>query len=82
MTVLSERHAQVVLLDVMLPLLDVWQLMREIKHLPHGNAVKVILTGTHTDLYARAHELGAWGFLSRPFEATQLEAMLDKALGT
>ncbi len=81
MTVLSEREPRVMLLDIMMPGLDAWQLIRDMDRLPDHESIKVILTGATQNLYARAHELGAHGYLPKPFALDQLTAKVDEAAG-
>lgn len=75
---LLEEQFDAVVLDLMMPVMDGETLMRELKQ--RGVDLPVIFASAATHLQARARSNGAAGYLAKPFEASQLEAMLDQVL--
>ena len=69
-----EFRPQVVLLDLMMPGLDGFQVCRRIKEAPGGRAVRVVtMTGYYTEENARrALEAGAEACLPKPLDRTLL----------
>jgi signal transduction histidine kinase/ActR/RegA family two-component response regulator len=63
-----------VLLDMMLPRMDGWQLMTAIKRDPQLAALPVVLFSAHADVARAAEELGAAGYLEKPLG---VEALLS-----
>jgi len=55
-----------VLLDMMLPRMDGWQLMAAIKRDPELASLPVVLFSAHADVARAAEELGAAGYIEKP----------------
>jgi signal transduction histidine kinase/ActR/RegA family two-component response regulator len=55
-----------VLLDMMLPRMDGWQLMAAIKRDPELARLPVVLFSAHADVARAAEELGAAGYIEKP----------------
>lgn len=77
--VLQEQQVDVLLLDVMMPRRDGWEVAREFG----GSVPIVFLTArAHADDRERAYELGAVGYLTKPFDplvlADYVETLLDR----
>jgi CheY-like chemotaxis protein len=68
-----------VLLDVMMPDHDGWELLTQLKSDPETSSIPVIVTSILTD-HGLARALGASSFLPRPFSALQLVAALRSAI--
>ena len=69
----------VILLDMLLPVLDGWHLLKRLKGTPAGNIPVIITTGTIlTREWAESH--GCAGFLKKPVEEKQLLAELKHVL--
>lgn len=68
-----------VLLDVMMPDHDGWELLTQLKSDPETTPIPVIVTSILTD-HGLARALGASAFLPRPFSALQLVAALRSAI--
>ncbi len=75
---LSEKF-DAVILDLMMPVMDGEALMQELR--VRGIQVPVVFASAATQLASRARTAGAAAWLPKPFEAQQLEAALEKALG-
>lgn len=66
---------RVVLLDLWMPVLDGWGVMRELR--TRGLDVPVIVMTAGRDARALAAEVGATGYLAKPFELADLLAAVD-----
>ena len=77
------ERPDLILLDVMLPGHDGFTVLEELQESPWDDAIPVIVfTGGDADASrARATELGAVGFLAKPFETDELLGAIDGALG-
>ena len=76
---ITSLRPDVVLLDVLLPEVDGWTLLRE---LPEPKPAIIVITGLVTDRdaqYRRAVELGALGYVSKPFDSEQLTQLVHTA---
>jgi DNA-binding response OmpR family regulator len=74
LTWLPDRPWSLVILDVMMPLLDGWEVLRRIRAEPATHAVPVLMLTAKSqqrDL-ANAAELGATRFLGKPFDPAEL----------
>lgn len=78
-----QTRPQVVFLDVMMPRMDGFEVCRILKEDPGTRDVKVILLTALTQERDRvkAQEVGADGYLTKPFSPTQLIDTVDHLLG-
>lgn len=77
--VLSERP-DAVLLDVMLPGIDGWQVLEELH--AHGDPAPVVVCSAkkNAEDMERAYRLGAWQYLPKPFDITRVvDAVVEAA---
>ena len=77
--VLSERP-DAVLLDVMLPGIDGWQVLEELH--AHGDPAPVVVCSAkkNAEDMERAYRLGAWHYLPKPFDITRVvDAVVEAA---
>lgn len=73
----------VVLLDIIMPLMDGFEVCKAIKNKPETQHIPVVMvTAAHTDagLRTKALENGADGFLSKPVDETELKAQVQAML--
>jgi CheY-like chemotaxis protein len=75
----EEHNAQIILLDVMLPGIDGWELLGRIREHPRLGHVPVIIT-TILPQETLALTLGAAGFLRKPFTQEALLQMLTQQM--
>lgn len=71
----------VVLLDVMMPVLDGWGVLA---NLEEPKPAVIVVSGLATDRdqhYRHAVELGALGFVSKPFDTMKLLGLIETASG-
>ena len=76
------KHPQVVLLDLMMPGLDSFEVCEQLKRDRETNLVPVVLVTALADARHRTEgvRVGANGYLAKPFTAEQLYAAIDAAL--
>jgi CheY-like chemotaxis protein len=70
---LAEQAADVILLDMRMPGTDGWSFAAQYVQQETTRAPIIVLTAAR-DAAQRAHEIGAAGYLAKPFD---LEALLD-----
>jgi DNA-binding response OmpR family regulator len=71
-----DLHPDLVLLDLRLPKLDGWQVLRELKGNPRTAEIPVLVITTATLRHERerVYEAGADDYLAKPFDLADLEA--------
>jgi CheY-like chemotaxis protein len=67
----SERMPDLVLLDMLMPVMDGWQCARELRA-RYGRAVPIVVVTAAEHARASAAEIGADDVLSKPFDLSQL----------
>lgn len=80
-----EKAAQspdLIVLDLMLPGVDGWEILRRLKSEPKTRAVPVIICSTvpGKEASAKARELGAVDFLPKPFGLAEFSRRVEQAL--
>src|SRR5262245_13627274 len=80
----KERHFDLILLDLGLPGINGFDLLRQLKQTPETNSIPVIVltAWNSTKDKLRGFELGAVDYLTKPFESAELRARLCSALRT
>ena len=75
---IRERRPNVVLLDIMMPVMDGWSVLEELRDLPGEARPHVIVVSARASLRdrAKAAELGADAFVSKPFNVDDLLQVL------
>lgn len=81
--VVVEALPSLVLLDAMLPALDGFGVLREIRTRPETTSIPVVFVSArnHPDVIMQALEAGATGFISKPFEINDVVAEVGRILG-
>ncbi len=71
-----------ILLDLAMPVMDGWAVLSELRGDPVTASVPVVIVTAHGDseAAARARELGADGFVSKPFRPAELRRVMDSYL--
>jgi CheY-like chemotaxis protein len=72
------HHPQLMLLDIMMPVMDGWSVLEEMQGLPVQERPRVIVVSARAGLRdrAKAAELGADAFVSKPFNVDDLLGVL------
>ncbi len=77
-----EEHPDVILLDVMMPVMDGFQVLAKLKEHAETHPMPVIMVsarGQEQDIM-RAMRGGAWGFVIKPWSQDDLEAKINNAV--
>jgi two-component system KDP operon response regulator KdpE len=72
------HHPAVMLLDIMMPVMDGWTVLEELRAFPEHERPKVIVVSARASLRDRAMaaELGADAFVAKPFDVDELLALV------
>ncbi len=77
-----EEHPDVILLDVMMPVMDGFQVLAKLKEHAETHLMPVIMVsarGQEQDIM-RAMRGGAWGFVIKPWSQDDLESKINNAV--
>ncbi len=77
-----EQHPDVILLDVMMPVMDGFQVLAKLKEHAETHPMPVIMVsarGQEQDIM-RAMRGGAWGFVIKPWNQDDLESKINNAV--
>jgi len=77
---IGEEEPDVVLLDLMMPVLDGWGVLRSLAERPSGPRVIVLSAKTADEDIARAFELGAAEYVVKPFDPDRLLGAVREVL--
>ena len=79
---LEQETPDLILLDVMMPQMDGWEMLRRVQE-QHGGAIPVVMFSGKVDEGApgEAEERGASGFIGKPFDPQQLVDRAKQILG-
>lgn len=77
---IDEEHPDLVLLDIMMPVLDGWMVLAQLADRPRRPHVVVCSAKTGALDIARARELGAAAYVTKPFDPADLIATLRDVL--
>ena len=75
----AEFKPDVVTLDLTMPLMDGYQILRRLKAIDKHCTVIMISASEHTSALQDCLEIGAAGFLSKPFKPTELVDIIEKS---
>ena len=77
---LRQHRPQLVLLDIMMPVMDGWSVLQWIQELPEGERPRVVVVSARASLRdrAKAAELGAIAFVAKPFNVDDLLGVLNR----
>jgi len=84
MRVLDDSRPDLILLDVMMPEVDGWEMLQRVQERHGVGAVPVVMFGGKVDERAagEAAERGAQGFIGKPFDPQELIAQTKQLLPT
>ena len=69
---LGEEPPDLILLDVMMPQMDGWEMLRRVQGRHGVDAIQVIMYSGKLDEAGKAEERGAQAFIGKPFDAAKL----------
>lgn len=72
------HHPDLMLLDIMMPSVDGWSVLEQLKELPEAERPRVVIVSARASLRdrAKAAELGADAFVAKPFNVDDLLEIL------
>jgi DNA-binding response OmpR family regulator len=75
---IRRHHPQLMVLDVMMPRMDGWTVLEELRKLPEEDRPRVVMVTALTSSRDRhrATELGASAYVPKPFDITELVGVL------
>jgi CheY-like chemotaxis protein len=71
---------ELVVLDLVLPGLDGWAVLRSIQKLPAPPPVVMVSVHRHSEMYTRAAEAGVAAYIEKPFSVVDLLATCERIL--
>ena len=75
---LAQSRPALILLDLMMPVMDGWEFARRMKDAyPPERRPPIIVLSADRNVATKARELGAVGFLAKPFELPDLQDMVQ-----
>jgi two-component system, chemotaxis family, chemotaxis protein CheY len=74
---LATSQPDVILLDMLMPMMDGWAFAQAYEHLPEPHAPVIIMTAAH-DAATRAAEIKAAAYLAKPFHLADLYACVER----
>ncbi|MFU8815569.1 MAG: response regulator, partial [Pseudomonadales bacterium] len=83
MAMLSERSPDIMLLDIEMPRMDGFEVLRQVRHDDQLCDLPVVMISSRTGAKHQQHaaELGVSGFLGKPFQESELLATIDELVG-
>jgi DNA-binding response OmpR family regulator len=75
---IRQHRPNLMLLDIMMPVMDGWSVLEQMQALPVGERPRVVVVSARSSLRdrAKAAELGADAFVPKPFNVDDLLAVL------
>ena len=77
---LDKDRFDVMLLDVMMPVMDGWAVLERLQERGDGPKVIVVSAKTASHDIARARELGAYEYVTKPFAVNDLTRLIEAAV--
>jgi len=74
-------HPDLVLLDLLMPGIDGLQTLEQLRHLKPGLKVVMLSCVSDTRKVVQAMRLGAYNYLTKPFQKAELDAVIDQCIG-
>jgi DNA-binding response OmpR family regulator len=75
---IRQHHPKLMLLDVMMPVMDGYSVLEELRSMPEAERPRVVMVSARASLRdrAKAAELGADAFVAKPFSVDELIGVL------
>ena len=78
--VLEPLRPDLILLDLMMPVMDGWEFAENIRRRPDWAEIPVIVLSADRNIEDKARQLGAVGYLAKPFELSELLSLVQTSL--
>lgn len=69
-----------ILLDLMMPVMDGWEFAERMRRRPDWSEIPIIVLSADRNIGGKARELGALGYLAKPFELHELLSLVQTSL--
>ena len=76
----SVRRPDIIVLDLMMPVMDGWTFLEHFRKNPECSATPVVVTSAYTTLGKTARELHVEAFLAKPFDMDALVGVVERLL--
>ena len=72
--IINEEHIDLILLDIMMPLIDGYEVCKKLKENPKTKDIPIIFITAKTDedSIAKAYEVGGVDYITKPFKAREV----------
>jgi two-component system, chemotaxis family, chemotaxis protein CheY len=77
---LDQRHPDLILLDLMMPVMDGWEFAQALRRREDGAQVPVVVLSADRQAGAKARVVGARAFLAKPFELNELLRVVSESV--
>jgi two-component system chemotaxis response regulator CheY len=77
---LENVQPNLILLDLMMPVMNGWEFAERIRRRPDWAQIPVIILSADRNIGGKARELGALGYLAKPFELSELLSLVQTSL--
>ncbi len=74
----SERKPQLILLDLMMPIMDGWEFIRALRSNPEWQDIPVVVVTAVYDIKRTQQETGAVAVVTKPFDIDQIADMVNR----
>ncbi len=71
---------QLILLDLMMPVMDGWEFAQRLRQRGTLSNIPIIVLSADRNVGSKAQDIGAVGYLAKPFELNELLEMVHRAL--
>ena len=75
---IREHPPSVILLDLMMPVMNGWEFLRECRRQPPCAPLPIIVMSAAAEARSAVDELGAQALLTKPFEVLDVVTLVDK----
>jgi DNA-binding response OmpR family regulator len=75
-----EQLPKLILLDLMMPEMNGWQVVAELRSSPQTRAIPILLLSARRDTALMANHLGVSSYLEKPFDLDELVARVRRLL--
>ncbi len=81
-TEIHDTNPDLIILDLMMPILDGWSTLEQLKSKPSTSKLPVIITSAldGPDLLSKARNMGAADYVPKPFQADEIISRINWAL--
>jgi DNA-binding response OmpR family regulator len=76
----EEQMPDLILLDMRMPVMDATEFAQEF-HIRHGHSTPILVLTASDDVGSRVEQLGAAGWISKPFDLDELAASVKRVGG-